>query len=343
MRWNLLLTSFLTIFLCSLPAHAGQLLFWRFNQSSNQLEFRTNAGVQPKTQLLANPARLIIDLPGTTLQRPTVTQPLNGAIRSLRVGQFDRNTTRLVIELNPGYTLDPQQVIVRGQTAQQWLVQLPNPQIQTSDRGGNSLGPQQIQPILPPIAQVVPSTPIQRSDRRVVVMVDPGHGGKDPGAIGIGGLQEKDVILSISQQVAALLEKQGIQAIMTRDSDYFVALAPRVEMARQAGANLFVSIHANSISNRPDVNGLETYYYGIGKPLAETIHNSILQNININNRRVREARFYVLRNSAIPATLVEVGFVTGTQDAPKLGDSTYQSEMASAIAKGIIQYIQQNL
>jgi N-acetylmuramoyl-L-alanine amidase len=113
-------------------------------------------------------------------------------------------------------------------------------------------------------------------------------------------------------------------------------------MARQANVNLFVSIHANSIDNRPDVSGLETYYYSSGERLAETIHNSILQSINIKDRRVRQARFYVLRNNPMPAVLVEVGFVTGVEDAPRLGTADYQNQMAQAIARGIIQYIQQN-
>jgi N-acetylmuramoyl-L-alanine amidase len=174
-------------------------------------------------------------------------------------------------------------------------------------------------------------------------MVDPGHGGKDPGAIGIGGLREKDVILPISQQVAAILEQQGVQAVLTRNSDYFVDLAPRVTMAERTNANLFVSIHANAISrSRPDVNGIETYYYNSGQRLAQTIHKSILQGVNAKDRGVRKARFYVLRKTSMPAVLVEVGFVTGSEDAAKLSSPAYRTQMAQAIARGILQYIQQS-
>ena len=177
---------------------------------------------------------------------------------------------------------------------------------------------------------------------RLIVVVDPGHGGKDSGAVGLGGLQEKDIILPISQQVAAILEKHGVQAVLTRTSDYFVDLAPRVEMTQRLNADLFVSIHANSIDNRPDVNGLETYYYDSGQRLAQTIQKSILQRIDEPNRGVRRARFYVLRNNSIPAVLVETGFVTGAFDAARLGSPAYQHQMATAIADGILQYIQQN-
>jgi N-acetylmuramoyl-L-alanine amidase len=173
-------------------------------------------------------------------------------------------------------------------------------------------------------------------------MIDPGHGGKDPGAIGIGGLREKDVILPISQQVAALLQQQGIQAVMTRSDDRFISLEGRVQMARQARATLFVSIHANSLSlRRPDVNGVETYYFS-SQRLAQEIHYSMLQSLNVRDRGVRRARFYVLRNNSIPAVLVEVGYVTGAGDAPKLASPAFQRQMAEAIARGILLYIRQN-
>ena len=97
-------------------------------------------------------------------------------------------------------------------------------------------------------------------------MIDPGHGGNDPGAVGIDSIHEADIVLPIAQQVAAALEQQGVQAILTRNDDREVELEPRVQLAERAHATLFVSIHANSISlDRPDVNGFETYYYSSGQ------------------------------------------------------------------------------
>lgn len=128
MKFHCLLPSALSIFLLSSPADAARLKFWHFNASANKLELKTDGAVQPKAQLIFNPTRLVIDLPGTTLERPTVKQQIGGAIRSIRVGQFDNRTTRIVIELSPGYRLDPQQVKFQGKTATQWTVQLPTPQ-----------------------------------------------------------------------------------------------------------------------------------------------------------------------------------------------------------------------
>jgi N-acetylmuramoyl-L-alanine amidase len=196
---------------------------------------------------------------------------------------------------------------------------------------------------VPPPETINPPMPAPRArNGKLLVIVDPGHGGKDGGAPSVAGYDEKEVVLAIGQQVASLLEQQGIQAVMTRDSDYFVDLKPRVDMAERLGANLFVSIHANSIDGRPDVNGLETYHYGRGERLARTIHNSILRSIDIRDRGVRSARFYVIRNPSMPSVLVETGYVTSPTEAPKLANPAYQRQMAEAIVRGIMEYIQQN-
>jgi N-acetylmuramoyl-L-alanine amidase len=605
-RFERLIPSFLGIvgaLIIASPAEAARLQFWRFNPTENQLVFTTDSGVQPRAQLIANPTRLVIDLPGTTLGNSNLSQLVGGGVREVRVGQFDAQTARIVIELDPGYTLDPQQVQVRGATPTQWTVQLPTPQrvdsfppavapspggasgasepapqadpavsgaatqlenvrvtpdgfflrtsgatpeieidrsrdrrqlsfdlentavssqlaseipinrfgvervrvsqvetsppiarvtlelsepgidwqatassfggvvliptsgfaredeppslapvaqaapaepatIEAIELGGdraqlliranqplaytsgwdrttadyqitipnarlasNVTSPQldsssplrrvrlrqeendtvvilvqpaagvsiggvnqpsqqllslqfqragQATPVRPPGSGSIPATPPSAGyppaelpgvpNSRVVVVIDPGHGGPDPGAIGINGIREKDIVLPISLEVASLLEQQGIQVVLTRRDDRDLDLEPRVQIAERANANLFVSIHANAISlSRPDVNGIETYYYSNdGLRLAQTIHNSILQNTVSSDRGVRQARFYVIRNTSMPAVLVETGFVTGRDDAPRLADPGYRSQMAAAIARGILLYIQQN-
>jgi N-acetylmuramoyl-L-alanine amidase len=174
-----------------------------------------------------------------------------------------------------------------------------------------------------------------------VVVIDPGHGGPDPGAIGIGGLRETDVVLPVAKQIATLLEKQGVEAILTRSTERDLDLAPRVNLAEEVDATVFVSIHANAVGlSRPEVNGLETYYYDSGLDLANTIHRTILEDVNVTDRRVRKANFYVLRETSMPAVLVELGFVTGATDAARLRNPTYRNQMAAAIARGILRYLQ---
>jgi N-acetylmuramoyl-L-alanine amidase len=131
-----------------------------------------------------------------------------------------------------------------------------------------------------------------------------------------------------------------VPAMLTRDRDYELDLQPRVDIAERANASLFVSIHANAISlSRPDVNGLETYYYSSGEGLARAIHANVLRNANVADRSVRKGRFYVLRRTSMPSVLVETGFVTGAQDAANLANPTHRRQMAEGIARGIMQYL----
>lgn len=175
---------------------------------------------------------------------------------------------------------------------------------------------------------------------RPLVVIDPGHGGPDPGAVGRGGLRETDINLEVARKLAQTLEAAGIATMMTRTAEYDLDLPPRVAMAERANATVFVSIHSNAISmSRPDVNGVETYYYSSGKALASVIHRNILNRTSSSDRGVRQARFYVLRQTSMPAVLVETGFVTGARDAANLSSSAFRSQMATAIAAGIQEYL----
>jgi len=259
---------------------------------------------------------------------------LNANSPLLRVRLRQPEPTTVVISLQPAAD-------VQIGPLNQPTVQMLSLQLQSS----SPVSPPPSLPLpIPPVSAQTP--PLQHSpvpDGRIIVVIDPGHGGKDSGAVGIGGLEEKNIILPIGKQVAAILEQHGVQAIMTRDADYFVDLGPRVVLTQQVHASLFVSIHANSIDNAPQANGLEVYYFSDSSlPLAETIQRSILQSVDVKDRGVRHARFYVLRNNYIPAILIETGFVTGVEDAPRLASPAYQTQMAEAIARGILQYIKQH-
>lgn len=647
MKFHWLLSGFLGIFLFCPPAQAGKIISWEFEEQDNNLVFETDEGVQPEAELLSNPTRLVIDLPGTNLGRETVKESYNGKIRGFRIGQSEADTSRIVVEFAPGYTVDSDEIEFEEDSGTEWTVKIPEtkvdrfstasdddeeevvkldvPEVEISDtlpgletaeaeletdsadsetivsnldtadsettssstensphitvtknglfvaidgngqtkidsrRNGDridffldditlpsdldsqtveinqhgvstiefeqiddseavmslevgedspdwlatfgrikglvllpkgklpgstiansrpnslsnplpiteSLGqsklstnvsqideieltdddtilvhgdeqlsavtsrasngiyqviinnaklaenflgpklkvgspisevkvreennqvvlevttrlsyrlgqlsnegdaialpievglappPQSDVPLLPPGFDKIPkdslpvtsatvplgSKPSSTSDRPRII-IDPGHGGHDSGTVGIGGVQEKDIILPISLDVAEILRKQGIEIIMTRDTDTFISLEGRTDMANDLNADLFVSIHANAINlSRPDVNGLETYYYESGRRLAEIIHWSILNGVNIDDRGIRRARFYVLRHSVMPAVLVEVGFLTGEEDASRLKDPDHRRQMAEAIARGVIEYIKQN-
>jgi N-acetylmuramoyl-L-alanine amidase len=235
----------------------------------------------------------------------------------------------------------PETVVIRVQ---------PKPQVQVQEV--NQPSPQMLALYLQSYSASAPSVPVwsgggddsklPRPDNgQILVVLDPGHGGNDPGAVGIGGLNEVDIVDPVADQVAALLEANGVSVVLTRTENIEVDLPPRVDLANRLDANLFVSIHANAIDiSRPEVNGIETYYYSSGEQLAEMIHESLIDATGGPDRRVRTARFYVLRNTDMPAVLLELGFVTGEYDAERLSDPEYRETLAQAIARGILQYIQ---
>jgi N-acetylmuramoyl-L-alanine amidase len=393
LNWLLPLTAIALVSLTQ-SAWAGKLVYWKFNKALNRIEFVTNEGVEPQAKFVSNPGRLIIDVPDTTVAKAKQrkTRNVNRFIREVRVGQLNRNTTRLVVEMKPQYTLRPDDIQIRSLSPNRWFVQIPSAmsveseiaqtsrpiEIDVDMPGGlpdqtitiNPVPPGKripfpdMPPVEPPVSVDPPRRPSVRTPIKArtpietpndppirtpiragatVVAIDPGHGGADPGAVGINGIQEKNIVFSISTQVVQQLRRKGINAVLTRKGDQEIDLAPRVATAARIKADVFVSIHANAISmSRPDINGLETYYYASaqGRRLAKAIHNRILRNTNLRDKGVRQARFYVIRRTKMPAVLVETGFVTGAQDAARFASASGRTQIAEAIAQGIIDYIQ---
>lgn len=314
---------------------ATNLTYWRFNAKQSRLEIITDAGVKPKAQLIGSPTRLVVDLPNVSFGKPTANKAIGSYVTEVRVGQFSKWTTRMVVELGPKYTLRPNEIKVRSLAPNRWFVQLPKlqPRSKLLPIPKNGIA------VKVPPAKSYPKARVVSGATRVVIYVDPGHGGVDPGAVGRGGIQEKWIVLDIAKEVAKLLEQRGIQTVLARASDWEPSLEARVAQSESVNASAFISIHANSISlSRPDINGLETYYYASGYRLAKTIHSSILRQVNVRDRGVRKARFYVLRKTSMPAVLIETGFVTGAEDAARLSSNAQRSKIAQAIADGIVQY-----
>lgn len=193
----------------------------------------------------------------------------------------------------------------------------------------------------------------QLNDLRVVVL-DPGHGGYDPGAITQQGIYEKEINLRIATRVEQLLKPSGIKVFLTRDEDedYVppgvkgreskkqIDLNYRIAMAKQAGADIFVSIHVNASSGAPK-SGAETFYHvksEKGKRLAESIQAELTKIPGMNRRIAKPGDFYIINNTSMPAVIVEVGYMNNANELKKLQQAWYQEQLAHAIAKGIGNY-----
>ena len=361
------------------PGWASSLVAWRLSRQG--LELKTIPDVQLKAYLQAGSAgqgpKVWVDFPG----QPSRTRSLAGSspVREVRIGRPTSDTTRLVVEFAPGTELDPQELRLVGTSRDRWRMEFKSlgngfgngfSNGQGNGQGNGqalSLGegdfdastgliprlePQVITGTLFPTSFPTSSAPLSASGLPVVpvgrykVVIDPGHGGPDPGAVGIGGLRETDVVLDVCLQVAQLLQARGVQVLMTRTTEVDVDLPPRVALANSSRADAFVSVHANALSRyRPDVNGIESFYFQeAGRPsrnLAAALQQQMLSiSPGSPDRGVKPARFFVIRRTVMPSTLVEMGFVTGALDAPRLADAPYRRRMALALATGILNFLQ---
>lgn len=313
--------------------------------------------VDYKINRLSNPDRLYFDLASTEIPVEIKKNlPVeDGILRSIRAGQFDVNTVRIVLDLDriESYNIfpldDPFRLII-------------------DVNGGRK----------------------ESVTTKRVVVIDPGHGGHDPGAIGPTGLKEKDVVLDIALKLRDILSRDSsLQVYLTRDRDIFIPLEERTAIARKREADLFVSIHANASPNRA-ARGVETYllnwtndeeairvaarenYISMKRmkekmaayrndverilndlsrdykreeslKLAHLVQNSIISEIGKEKRKiinlgVKQALFYVLVGASMPSILAEVSFISNPEEERLLSREDYRATIANSIASGIRRY-----
>lgn len=229
------------------------------------------AATSPKFFVLERPLRAVVDLPGTRARQAFALPAASGAVRALRKGPQSDGSLRLVIDLAEGA-----KVQWRGESspARRFVLEVVGEPIAAASSGPAPApvvsAPAPVASTPAPVASTpapLVSAPVKAiktehapiGGRDVVVAIDAGHGGQDPGAIGRGGTREKDVVLDISRVLAARINREpGMRAILTREGDYFLTLRQRIRKARDAGAELFVSVHADSVRD-PSVSGSSVY------------------------------------------------------------------------------------
>ena len=225
------------------------------------LNLGLSAPVRPAIFTLNAPRRIVIDLPGTRSAQALRLPAGRGLVAALRGAARARNDYRLVLELHGSPAATPRLVAVqmaRGYQLQISLGESPAPLAAMTP-----LASPAVSQVVPAVALapriVAPAHAPAGADRDIVVAIDAGHGGEDPGASGPGGTREKDVTLAIARALAARLNtRPGMRAVLTRDSDRLIDLRERTERARAANADLFVSIHADAVRNRA-ITGASVY------------------------------------------------------------------------------------
>jgi N-acetylmuramoyl-L-alanine amidase len=184
--------------------------------------------------------------------------------------------------------------------------------------------------------------------KNYTIVIDPGHGGPDPGSSGKNGTLEKDVVLQVALKLGPILEKKGFKVIYTRKTDKIEwsgqkeELLQRAAISNNAKADLFVSIHTNA-SELTNIKGVETYYNRLsskGKRAASLVQNEVVKQINLKNRGIRSENYSVLRNVNAPSILVELAYISTPAEEAILKNPQSQLRFAQGIANGVVKYFE---
>lgn len=184
--------------------------------------------------------------------------------------------------------------------------------------------------------------PTEKLDGRVIV-IDPGHGGRDPGAVGPTGLTEKEVALDISLRLRDLLrENTGATVYLTRETDRYLTLSSRASIARQRNADIFISVHNNAFTS-PSARGIETYTHSSAGPASRSlgwyVQRRMVEMLGLVDRGLKTANFAVLRGTLnMKSILVEIGFISNPREEALLRDPSFRQRSAEAIYLGILDY-----
>ncbi|NQX47840.1 N-acetylmuramoyl-L-alanine amidase [Paenibacillus tritici] len=299
--------------------------------SGNRLMIAFEGKVQPKVYAGNQPPQIVVELPHTALsasfletvlwdnQTQSGEQAITGTPKVSKVYYeltgTDASTVRVTLALSAdtNYTS-----YIEEDVASRLLI---------VDLNSSSQEPPSVQPAYP-------------GNGKKIIVIDAGHGAADPGTIGITNTLEKDFNLSLALKVERLLlQEPDFHIVMTRRDDTYPTNPKRAEMANELGADAFVSIHANSVQDRPDVRGTESYYYRKdSKALTDMIHKHLQGATGFTDRKVKSKKLIVLSRSTMPATLLEVGFLSNATEEAILFSDEFQNRVAAAIVAGIKEY-----
>ncbi len=330
--------------------------------------FELTGPVEHRVFALADPDRVVIDLPNTSTASSLAIPDGRGVVASVRTGPRAGGDLRVVLELNAGAKPKTFLLAPTEQYGHRLVVDLP----------------------------AAESTPVRRAPvraergRDVVVAIDAGHGGEDPGASGRAGVEEKDVVLAIARRVAEEINSiPGMRAVLTRNGDYFVPLRKRTELAHQTQADFFMSIHADSYRDR-DARGATVYVLSdkaasdeqslllaqrenasdliggvsladkdqlLARVLLDLSQSAALSASTAAGQRlirrmsavtsmrrlqVQQAPFLVLKSPDIPSVLVETAYISNPREESSLRNPGYQAMLATSLRQGIVDYFAAN-
>lgn len=281
------------------------------------------AGLPRKAGELSEPARVYLDLTGAVLEAPSAQDFAAGPIRQIRMApqpaDDEEPLARVVVEFRDKqqYTLYAEgEDLVLAVGEQPWALPLPK------------------------------YRPARRLKGQVIV-VDPGHGGKDVGAPAVMGPPaqppfEKEIVLDIGRRLARLLKAEGAQVTMTRSDDTFITLQERAAIANRLQADAFISIHCNSSAAADRLSGTSVYFdHEHSAIFAEIVQEELIAALGTPDKGTRNANFAVIRRTVGPGILVETAFINHQQDRARLMHPNFRERVARAVLRGVVRFTAQ--
>lgn len=344
------------------------------NQDKVRIVADTSGEVDYRSFVLSSPQRVVIDLTDATMGK-NLKKEYNVAssyVDKVRVGQFDKNTVRIVIETkikNQGYDVfglpgsngSYRVAMDFGQVSYSNSGQSAGKNTSTaSSKPAEKVQKPEVKPVTPP-KTTAPSVSvpainftITAADKAALsgkkITIDPGHGGSDSGAIGPSGVMEKNVALRVGISLANLLKESGARVFLTRRADNDVAPQPatdkeelqaRVDVANNADTDIFVSIHLDSFTS-PAAQGSSGWYYvnasNASKVLADSVKKHVVDQLGTVDRGTKSSNFYVIKYTSMPATLIELGFVSNPNEETLLNSDDGVKKAAVGIYQGLVDY-----
>ncbi|MFA6418426.1 MAG: N-acetylmuramoyl-L-alanine amidase [Candidatus Margulisiibacteriota bacterium] len=263
-------------------------------------------------------------------------------IKSLSVIQKNATTTRLIINLKHDVDYDIVNVFGRNKTVVELYARSASSyKDQYAWEAKNTkpkFAPLKPVKLSPKIAAIKPKSDVHGLLRGKSIIIDPGHGGDDPGATACNGIQEKYLTLATARRVAALLREAGATVYMTRNEDRRSSLSDVTNFANKTRADIFISIHYNSTYSR-EIAGTETYYYNpVSRRFAEIMHESLIRGVGRKDRGLRRVRFFTVKHATMPAVLLEPAFLSNNEEADLARSAEFEERIAKSIKKGVELY-----
>lgn len=329
----------------------------RMSSSANTVRIVADADkeVDYETFALTNPSRIVIDLKGAQLGSSVQKSfsVSNTAVSGIRIAQYSADTVRIVATST--LTHDAYDIFSLSSGSVPYRVVMDFGKRTTVSNPVAAPSSPAVSPTKPAPTAAAPSTGINIPTftspgiKGKKIAIDPGHGGNDSGAIGPKGTAEKDATLRIAMRLKALLENAGAIVIMTRTTDTSIAsptasdsaeLQARCDVANSANADIFISIHNDSFTDR-SAAGTTSYYYEKGdnsSHLADLLQQGIIEQVHTYNRGTKTANFYVIKHTNMPAVLVETAFISNPDEEALLASSDDAGRFAVGLYNGINKY-----